>query len=111
MALLLCAALHYFDPFLPLDCAPRPQPWRNPRKGRDQILLSGITDRLPGREEEQEGKQLCYELMTVMKTMRMTTATSSCLLATASDVAAVSVFYLAFGVSKQLLVYPFRGYS
>ena len=30
-----------FDPFLSLDCAPRPPPWRNPRKGRDQILPSG----------------------------------------------------------------------
>ena len=42
------APLHYaakFDPFLSLDCAPRPTPWRNPRKGRDQILPSGNTDR------------------------------------------------------------------
>ena len=38
-----------FDPFLSLDCAPTPStlappcppPWRNPRKGRDQILPSG----------------------------------------------------------------------
>ena len=30
-----------FDPLLSLDCAPRPPPWRNPRKGRDQILPSG----------------------------------------------------------------------
>ena len=30
-----------FDPFLSLDCAPDPQPRRNPRKGRDQILPSG----------------------------------------------------------------------
>ena len=38
-----------FDPFLSLDCAstpstlmpPPPPPWRNPRKGRDQILPSG----------------------------------------------------------------------
>ena len=30
-----------FDPFLSLDCAPRPPPWHNPRKGRDQILPSG----------------------------------------------------------------------
>ena len=41
------AALRYtakFDPFLSLDCAPSPPcppPWRNPRKGRDQILPSG----------------------------------------------------------------------
>ena len=28
-----------FHPFLSLDCAPTP--WRNPRKGRDQILPSG----------------------------------------------------------------------
>ena len=38
------AALCYaatFDPFLSLDCAPRPPPRRNPRKGRDQILPSG----------------------------------------------------------------------
>ena len=39
MAPLRCAAK--FDPFLSLDCAPRPPPWRNPRKGRDQILPSG----------------------------------------------------------------------
>ena len=39
MALLRCASK--FDPFLSLDCAPRPQPWRNPRKGRDQILPTG----------------------------------------------------------------------
>ena len=39
MAPLLCAAK--FDPFLSLDCAPRPPPWRNPMKGRDQILPSG----------------------------------------------------------------------
>ena len=32
------------DPFLSLDCAPRPPPWRNPRKGRDQILLYGNLD-------------------------------------------------------------------
>ena len=30
-----------FDPFLSLDCAPHLPPWRNPRKGRDQILPSG----------------------------------------------------------------------
>ena len=31
-----------FDPFLSLDCTPPdPPPWRNPRKGRDQILPSG----------------------------------------------------------------------
>ena len=41
MAPLRCAAK--FDPFLSLDCAPRPPPWRNPRKGRDQILPSGST--------------------------------------------------------------------
>ena len=36
-----------FDPFLSLDCAPRPPPWRNPRKGRDQILPSGnLAERL-----------------------------------------------------------------
>ena len=28
-------------PFLSFDCAPRPPPWRNSRKGRDQILPSG----------------------------------------------------------------------
>ena len=39
MAPLRCAAK--FDPFLSLDCAPTPPPWRNPRKGRDQILPSG----------------------------------------------------------------------
>ena len=40
MAPLRCAAK--FDPFLSLDCAsPRPPPWRNPRKGGDQILPSG----------------------------------------------------------------------
>ena len=38
MAPLLYAAK--FDPFLALDCAPRPPPWRNPRKGRDEILPS-----------------------------------------------------------------------
>ena len=40
------APLHYaaeFDPFLSLECAPRPPPWCNPRKGRDQILQSGNT--------------------------------------------------------------------
>ena len=42
MAPLRCAAK--FDPFLSLDCAPFPPPWRNPRKGRDQILPSGNTD-------------------------------------------------------------------
>ena len=36
-----------FDPFLSLDCAPRPPPWRNPRKGRDQILPSGNLDHRP----------------------------------------------------------------
>ena len=38
-----------FDPFLSLDCAPTPStlapppspPWRDPRRGRDQILPSG----------------------------------------------------------------------
>ena len=30
-----------FDPFLSLDCVPRPPPWRNPRKGRDRILPFG----------------------------------------------------------------------
>ena len=40
MALLRYAAKFY--PFLSLDCPPpRPPPWRNPRKGRDQILPSG----------------------------------------------------------------------
>ena len=39
MAPLRCAAK--YDPFLSLDCAPHPPPWRNPRKGRDQILPSG----------------------------------------------------------------------
>ena len=38
MAPLRCAAK--FDPFLSLDCAPRPTP-HTPRKGRDQILPSG----------------------------------------------------------------------
>ena len=33
-----------FDPFLSLDCAPSPPHWRNPRKGRDQILPSGDLD-------------------------------------------------------------------
>ena len=33
-----------FDPFLSLDCAPGPPPWRHLRKGRDQILPSGNTD-------------------------------------------------------------------
>ena len=48
------AALRYaakFDPFLSLDCASGPPPWRNPRKGRDQILLSGNL----AQEEEREG--------------------------------------------------------
>ena len=35
------AMLQKFDPFLSLDCAPTPLPWRNPWKGRDQILPSG----------------------------------------------------------------------
>ena len=30
-----------FDPFLSLECTPRPPTWRNIRKGRDQILPSG----------------------------------------------------------------------
>ena len=41
------APLHYaakLDPFLSLDCTPRPPPWHNPRKGRDQILPSGNHD-------------------------------------------------------------------
>ena len=41
------AALRYaakFNPFLSLDCAPGPPSWRNPRKGRDQILPSGNTE-------------------------------------------------------------------
>ena len=42
MAPLRCAAK--FDPFLSLDCTTRPPPWNNPRKGRDQILLSGNTE-------------------------------------------------------------------
>ena len=33
-----------FDPFLSLDCAPCPPPWRNPIKGSDQILPSGNPD-------------------------------------------------------------------
>ena len=39
------APLHYaakFDPFLSLDWAPRPPPWRNPRKGREQILQRSV---------------------------------------------------------------------
>ena len=40
MAPLRCAAK--FDPFLSLDCVPHPLPWRNPRKGRDQILPSHL---------------------------------------------------------------------
>ena len=36
-----------FDPFLSLDCIPRPPPWCNPRKGRDHILLSGNTGAEP----------------------------------------------------------------
>ena len=35
-----------FDPFLSLDCPP---PWRNPRKGRDQILPSGNTGKISYR--------------------------------------------------------------
>ena len=38
MAPLRCAAK--FDPFLSLDCAP----WRNPRKGRDQILQHSVAE-------------------------------------------------------------------
>ena len=41
-----------FDPFLSLDCAPRPPPWRNPRKGRDQILPSGNPVTKGGCDEE-----------------------------------------------------------
>ena len=48
LVFLTMAPLHYaakFDPFLSLDCvptpAPGPPPWRNLRKGRDQILSSG----------------------------------------------------------------------
>ena len=32
-----------FDPFLSINCAHCPPPWRNPRKGRNQILPSGTT--------------------------------------------------------------------
>ena len=45
MATLRCAAK--FDPFLSLDCCPRPPPLRNPRKGRDQILPSGNSSKHP----------------------------------------------------------------
>ena len=33
-----------FDPFLSLDCAPRPPPWRNTRKGRGQILQRSVAE-------------------------------------------------------------------
>ena len=33
-----CCQIAKFDPFISLDCAPRPPPWHSPRKGRDQIL-------------------------------------------------------------------------
>ena len=44
---LTMAPLRYaakFDPFLSLDCAPRPPPWRNPRKGRNQILQRSVAE-------------------------------------------------------------------
>ena len=56
-----------FDPFLSLDCAPHPPPWRNPRKGRDQILPSGNLDegrkdmrtelKAQGQENGKEGRK------------------------------------------------------
>ena len=55
------AMLHCNDPFLSLDCAPTPPPWRNPRKGRDQILPSGNLGHrgqegvLVGQAEEGDG--------------------------------------------------------
>ena len=33
-----------FDPFLSLDWAPHPPPWRNPRKERDQILQRSMAE-------------------------------------------------------------------
>ena len=40
----LCyAMLHNLIPSFPWIAPPRPPPWRNPRKGRDQILYSGST--------------------------------------------------------------------
>ena len=54
------APLHYaakFDPFLSLDCAPRPPPWRNPRKGRDQILQSGNLEGQRQRGEQDQSAQ------------------------------------------------------
>ena len=57
MAPLRCAAK--FDPFLSLDCAPRPPPWHNPRKGRDQFLPSGNLEGV--READaQNGVGLCH---------------------------------------------------
>ena len=41
-----------FDPFPSLDCAHRPPPWRNPRRGRDQLLPSG------NLEEEGTGNEI-----------------------------------------------------
>ena len=42
--LLRCAMLQNLIPSFPWIAPPRPPPWCNPRKGRDQILLSGNTD-------------------------------------------------------------------
>ena len=38
------ATLQNLIPSFPWIAPPRPPPWRNPRKGRNQILLSGNTD-------------------------------------------------------------------
>ena len=45
-----------FNPFLSLDCTPRPPPWRNPRRGRDQILPFGNL----GKGGEKQLRLLCW---------------------------------------------------
>ena len=40
------ATLQNLIPSFPWIAPPRPPPWRNPRKGRDQILPSGNTDQV-----------------------------------------------------------------
>ena len=60
------APLHYaakFDPFLSLDCAPTPPPWRNPRKGRDQILPSGNLGIAPPSQRRTRTTLLCETVL------------------------------------------------
>ena len=49
------------DPFLSLDCAIRPPPWRNPRKGKDQTLPSGNLEGEGGRRRTKRVPALTDE--------------------------------------------------